>query len=117
MNRMRKQVATQAPTRPIVCIDINYDPNLLEKTYSNILHSICDQLAKILYGKNLSQVLRTQPEISEKTIKLNENNKYTIIIPKNTGQKETNLNLLCKITSMVQHANNNGISMIIYEIK
>jgi len=117
MNGMRKQVATHEPARQIVCIDINYDPNLLEKTYSNMLVSICNTLANILYGKNLSQVLRTQPEISEKTIKLNENNKYTIIIPKNTGQKETNLNLLCNIKSMVQHANNNGISMIIYEIK
>jgi hypothetical protein len=82
-----------------------------------MLHSICDNLAKILYGKNLSQVLRTQPEISQKTIKLNENNKYTIIIPKNTGQKETNSNLLCKIKSMVQHAKNKGISMTIHEIK
>ncbi len=117
MKNMRKNVATQAPTWPIVCIDINYDPNLLEKTYSNMLHSICDNLAKILYGKNLSQVLRTQPEISQKTIKLNENNKYTIIIPKNTGQKETNSNLLCKIKSMVQHAKNKGISMTIHEIK
>jgi hypothetical protein len=114
MNGMRKQVATPIPTQ---ILSIEPEQNLLEKTYSNMLHSICDKLANILYGENLSQVLRTQLEISEKTIKLNENNKYTIIIPKNTGQKETNLNLLCKIMSMVQHANNNGILMIIYEIK
>ena len=114
MNGMRKQVATQAPTRPIVCIDINYDPNLTEDTHSKMLLSICEKLAKILYGKKFTEVLGTKQKISQKTIELNENNKYTIIIPKNTGKKETNLNLLCKITSMVQHANKNHISMTIY---
>ena len=114
MKNMRKNVPTPTPTQ---ILSIEPDKNLTENTHSQRLVSICSKLAKILYGKEFKEVLRTEQTISQYTIKLNENNKYTIIIPKNIGKKETNSNLLCKITSMVQHANKNGISMTIHEIK
>ncbi len=114
MKNMRKNVATLIPTQ---ILSIEPEQNLTENTHSQKLVSICNNLAKILYGKKFTEVLGTEQKIYQKTIKLNENNKYTIIIPKNTGKKETNLNLLCNIKSMVQHAKNNGILMTIHEIK
>ena len=115
MKNMRKNVATPIPTQ---IISIEPEQNLTENRHSQMLVSICEKLAKILYGKKFTEVLGTEQKISQKTIELNKNNKYTIIIPKNTGKKETNLNLLCNIKSMVQHANNKDISMtIIHKIK
>ena len=116
MKNMRKNVATPIPT-PTQILSIEPDKKLPENTHSQRLLSICNKLAKILYSKEFKEVLRTEQTISQETKELNENNKYIIIIPKNTGKKETNLNLLCNIKSMVQHANKKGISMTIREIK
>ena len=107
------EVAPAIPVPPVDIINIEYNKKKLNKSpYSNKLLSICNEISKLLYNKNFSQVLGKSQNILNKTIESHKNIKYIIIIPICTEKMNKDiLEILEYIKNMASHANKNNISM------
>ena len=107
------EVAPTVPVSPVDIINIEYNKKKLDKSpYLNKLLSICNEISKLLYNKDFSQVVGKSQNILNKTIESHKNIKYIIIIPICT--KKMNNDILEKleyIKNMVSHANNHNILM------
>jgi len=107
------EVAPAIPVPIVDIINIEYNKKKLNKLpYSNKLLSICNEISKLLYNKNFSEVLGKSQNILNKTIELHKNIKYIIIIPICTEKMNKDiLEILEYIKNMASHANKNNISM------
>ena len=107
------EVAPALPVPIVDIINIEYNKKKLNKLpYSNKLLSICNEISKLLYNKNFSEVLGKSQNILNKTIESHKNIKYIIIIPICTEKMNKDiLEILEYIKNMASHANKNNISM------
>ena len=107
------EVAPAVPVSPVDIINIEYNKKKLYKLpYSSKLLNICNEISKLLYKKDFSQVVGKSQNILNKTIESYKNIKYIIIIPICTEKmNKYALEILEYIKNMVSHANKNNILM------
>ena len=107
------EVAPALPVPLVDIINIEYNKKKLYKLpYSSKLLSICNEISKLLYNKDFSQVVGKSENILNKTIESYKNIKYIIIIPICTEKmNKYALEILEYIRNMVTHANNHKILM------
>jgi len=107
------EVAPALPVPLVDIINIEYNKKKLYKLpYSSKLLNICNEISKLLYNKDFSQVVGKSENILNKTIESYKNIKYIIIIPICTEKmNKYALEILEYIRNMVTHANNHKILM------
>jgi hypothetical protein len=107
------EVAPALPVPLVDIINIEYNKKKLYKLpYSSKLLNICNEISKLLYKKDFSQVVGKSQNILNKTIESYKNIKYIIIIPICTEKmNKYALEILEYIRNMVNHANNHKILM------